>query len=100
MTTTTDTPPTARQSAVLAAIVRHMATHGGQCPTVREMMAATGITSPNGIVGHLLALEKKGRLTTATTIGPAVARGVRVRGLADALEATVRAWARENGVEL
>jgi SOS-response transcriptional repressor LexA len=98
--TTTDTPPTARQAAVLAAIVRHMATHGGQCPTVRELMAATGITSPNGIVGHLLALEKRGLVVPATADGPAQARGVRVRGLADALEAAVKAWAKENGVEL
>lgn len=32
-------------------------------PTIREIGANFGITSPNGVISHLKALEKKGRIT-------------------------------------
>lgn len=53
------TPLTARQNEVFDIIAdfidrRHFA------PTVREIMDELGVSSPNGIVGHLDALEAKG----------------------------------------
>jgi repressor LexA len=41
-------------------------------PTVREIAAAMGISSVNGVQGHLDALEKKGVLRRK----PGIARGI------------------------
>lgn len=43
-------------------------------PTVREIAAEVGIASPNGVIGHLRALEKKGLIRTT----PEKARGIAV----------------------
>jgi SOS-response transcriptional repressor LexA len=59
--TETKTPPpvalTERQAEVLAFIEKNSGMYG---PTVREIAAGLGIRSPNGVTGHLDALEKKG----------------------------------------
>jgi repressor LexA len=43
-------------------------------PAIREIAAAMGIRSPNGVVCHLNALEKKGLITIRRN----VARGIEV----------------------
>jgi len=50
---------TARQSAVLN-FVRDHTMRLGYPPTVREIADRFGIASPNGVIGHLKALENKG----------------------------------------
>jgi len=55
------TPLTARQAEILACMYRHEA-DTGRPPTYREIMADTGITSPNGVRCHVKALERKGYL--------------------------------------
>lgn len=65
------TEPTDKQAALLDYIRRREEAHDP--PTVREIMAAFGIRSPNGCACHLRALEKKGLIT----IKPATARGIR-----------------------
>jgi repressor LexA len=56
---TTSTPPTLtpRQQEVLDFIRERTRSYG---PTIREIMAEFGFTSPNGAVCHLVALERKG----------------------------------------
>ena len=56
---TTSTPPTLtpRQQEVLDFIRDRTRSYG---PTIREIMAEFGFTSPNGAVCHLVALERKG----------------------------------------
>jgi len=78
--TATTRPPTKRQATVYAAIVRHWARYG--CgPSVRELMRAANTASPNGVVGNLRALVRKGLIEwdrdgTARGIWPA---GLRAR---------------------
>jgi repressor LexA len=56
--TTEDRPPlTDRQQELLDLVVAHSKMYG---PTVRELCAAANIVSPNGVVCHLKALERKG----------------------------------------
>lgn len=56
--TTEPTPPlTTRQAQALAFIKANAAMYG---PTIREIAEAMGIRSPNGVVCHLDALERKG----------------------------------------
>jgi SOS-response transcriptional repressor LexA len=55
-------PPTPRQAEMLDFIRGHIRDHGFS-PSVREIGAALGITSPNGVLSQIRALEKKGRLT-------------------------------------
>jgi len=51
--------PTKRQQQLLDYMTQHALAEG--CPaTIREMMGALAVQSPNGIVCHLIALEKKG----------------------------------------
>lgn len=57
MTTTQPRPMTPRQAEVLEFIRANSGMYG---PTVREIAAQFGIRSPNGVVSHLRALEKKG----------------------------------------
>lgn len=52
-------PLTARQLAVLEFLHAH-ATYVGYPPTVREIARRFDISSPNGVVCHLKALEQKG----------------------------------------
>jgi repressor LexA len=53
-----DRPPlTDRQQELLDLVVAHSKLYG---PTVRELCAAANIGSPNGVVCHLKALERKG----------------------------------------
>ncbi len=58
MTTDADPKPlTPRQAQVLAFIKTNMAYYS---PTVRQIAQQFNIRSPNGVVCHLNALEKKG----------------------------------------
>jgi len=56
----------------------------GYGPTVREIAAAFGIQSPNGVVCHLKALEKKGLITREPNMSRAIqlaAEPIREKGL-------------------
>ncbi|MDO4585657.1 MAG: hypothetical protein Q4D62_16370 [Planctomycetia bacterium] len=57
--TTSKLPLTARQREALEFIRRCVRKRGYE-PTVREIGDQMGINSPNGVVGHLVALERKG----------------------------------------
>ena len=58
MTTDADPKPlTPRQAEVLEFIRANMAYYS---PTVRQIAQQFNIRSPNGVTGHLNALEKKG----------------------------------------
>ncbi len=50
---------TDRQREVLTFLWDYLCEHGYQ-PSTREMMREIGATSPNGVVCHLYALQKKG----------------------------------------
>lgn len=52
-------PLTEKQAAVLAFIEQNPVLYS---PTVREIAASLGYKSPNAVVVHLDALEKKGRI--------------------------------------
>jgi SOS-response transcriptional repressor LexA len=52
-------PLTARQLEILGVIRAHVRDRGFP-PSIREIGAITGITSPNGVVCHLRLLAKKG----------------------------------------
>ena len=51
--------PTTRQRELLD-FMSDFQRENGCPPTVREMVSHMGGQSPNGIVGHLISLEKKG----------------------------------------
>ena len=53
---------TPRQAEVLGFIMSFQAEHG-YAPSIREIAVAIGTTSTNGIIDHLLALERKGRIS-------------------------------------
>jgi repressor LexA len=70
--TTDDHKPvelTPRQAEAVAYIKANSHLYG---PTLREIAAAMGISSVNGVQGHLDALEKKGVLRRK----PGIARGI------------------------
>jgi repressor LexA len=71
MTTSEQKPVelTPRQAEAVAFIKANSHLYG---PTVREIAAAMGIASVNGVQGHLDALEKKGVLRRK----PGIARGI------------------------
>jgi repressor LexA len=71
MTTSEQKPVelTPRQAEAVAFIRANSHLYG---PTIREIAAAMGIASVNGVQGHLDALEKKGVLRRK----PGIARGV------------------------
>jgi len=71
MTTSEQKPVelTPRQAEAVAFIKANSHLYG---PTVREIAAAMGISSLNGVQGHLDALEKKGVLRRK----PGIARGI------------------------
>jgi len=62
---------TKRQQEVLSFIVANSHLYG---PTVREIAAGIGVSSPNGVVCHLAALERKGAIVRH----PKRARGIEV----------------------
>jgi SOS-response transcriptional repressor LexA len=53
--------PTSRQLAILGFIQDHVALVG-YAPSIREIAGHFGIASPNGVVCHLRALERRGYL--------------------------------------
>jgi repressor LexA len=67
-----DTKPslTEQQARVLQFITDNAAMYS---PTVREIAAAFGFKSPNGVTCHLVALERKGYLKRHRTV-----RGIEV----------------------
>lgn len=65
--------PTTRQMLVLRFIHEHMVLHGVP-PTLREVGAALGIRSTNGVAEHLRSIERRGLLVRQDRIS----RGCRV----------------------
>ena len=90
-------PLTPRQAEVFRLIGESVATRG-RPPTLRELMADTGIGNMNGVKGHLILLERKGliRLTrpAETGRGRHVACGIEVVGLAAVIGGVVRKFVR------
>lgn len=71
-----DTPVlTDRQSRIFEFIKSYVATKG-MPPTVRDIGSKFGIRSPNGVMCHLKALEKKGVIERSSQIS----RGIRIVG--------------------
>jgi repressor LexA len=78
-----DDAPTERQMEIYA-FIRDKIHSRGYGPTVREIGAAFKIRSPNGVVCHLKALERKGLITRGKNMSRAielVAEPAHVRGL-------------------
>jgi repressor LexA len=50
---------TPRQQQIFSFICNHVQNQGWP-PTIREIACAFGIRSPNGVAGHLSALQRKG----------------------------------------
>jgi SOS-response transcriptional repressor LexA len=71
--------PPGQYNAVVA-IVTLLRRHG-RAPSVRELAVEMGVRSPNGVVVHLDALERKGWLTRGRDGGHAKARSIRLTGL-------------------
>ena len=71
MTTEPETQLTPRQREVYDFIRQHSAFYG---PAIREIAAGLQIRSPNGVVCHLDALERKGYISRKR----GVARGIEV----------------------
>lgn len=76
-------PLTPRQRAILRYLHWHVRTHG-MPPTVRDVMTAFQIRSPNGAVYHLNALIGRGLIEVSRT----TARGIRLVGARLTLEFT------------
>ena len=76
--TTPETPLTQRQAEVLEAIRSLTAMHGYP-PTIRELCAVLGISSPNGVYCHLPPLKKRGLITQEAKLS----RSIRIVGDAD-----------------
>lgn len=86
-------PLTDSQHAVLAAMARlYLAT--GRMPTYRETCDALGISSPNGLLAHLQALERKGyvRVNRVAPGKKVKARSVEIVGLAEAVTPAARTF--------
>ena len=62
---------TDRQRAVYE-FIRDKIQNRGYGPTVREISREFGIKSPNGVVCHLKALEKKGLITREPNMSRAI----------------------------
>jgi len=56
---------TERQNLVFQFILSHIGEHSNP-PTIREIAAELNLKSPNGVVGHLKALERKGLITRSS----------------------------------
>ena len=87
-------PLTDRQAEILREIVRHTAAAGSP-PTVRELCAAFGIASPNGIVCSLKAIATKGWIEWAANSGKS--RNIVVPELRAALAAAGAAYLENLG---
>ena len=74
--------PTARQGRVLAYIRGYIGEHGFP-PSIRDIGAALDIRSPNGVVAHLNALERKGLIRRRDKADGRVgrARSIRLPGV-------------------
>lgn len=77
-TATSDIPLTDRQRQMLRAIHDH-AKRFGCYPTLRELMRAMGIKSPNGVMGHVHFLRRKGYIERHK--GEINARSLRLVGM-------------------
>lgn len=64
---------TARQQCVLTFLREFMAAHSYP-PSIRQIGEHFGFRSPNGVMYHLLALERKGLIVR----DPMTARGIRL----------------------
>jgi repressor LexA len=64
-------PTTERQQAVYE-FIRDKIRHRGYGPTVREIGLQFGIRSPNGVMCHLKALERKGLITREPNMSRAI----------------------------
>ncbi len=73
---------TDRQRQILE-FIRHEVDAGGMPPTVAEITTAMGVSSTNGIRGHLQALERKGVIELI----PNASRGIRLVGSQEAEQA-------------
>ncbi len=62
---------TGRQREVFE-FIRDLITNRGYGPTVREIGDNFGISSPNGVMCHLKALEKKGLITREPNMSRAI----------------------------
>ena len=62
---------TSRQEAIYS-FIRDKIVHRGYGPTVREIGAEFGIKSPNGVMCHLKALEKKGLIIREQNMSRAI----------------------------
>lgn len=87
-------PLTARQKKVLDIITERIVDRG-YGPTIREIGELTGIRSPNGVMCHLKALEKKGHIKREANLS----RGIElVNSPVDTLRkharSLVRSWDR------
>lgn len=83
MTATDEQPAlTDRQFDIYAYIVGHWGANCGSYPTIREICDKFGISSPNGVMCHLIALEKKGYIS----LEDKKSRSIRVVGLAGQIE--------------
>ena len=97
MTATRDL--TDRQRQILRHLVLAYAEHGRPA-SIREVMRAAGVTSPNGAVCHLDALIKKGYLRYAGRAADAAAvtsRGLVVVGLDERIRAAAREYLADLG---
>jgi repressor LexA len=59
----TQPPLTRRQQQIFDFIKSHIEDKGWP-PTIREIGHEAGIRSPNGVMNHIRALKKKGRIET------------------------------------
>src|SRR6476469_2932760 len=78
-----DTPPTEKQNQIYAYIRKHIETKGFP-PAIRDICDAFGISSPNGVMCHLKALQKKGyinRVEKRDNQQRAQARGITIPGV-------------------
>lgn len=66
-------PLTSRQEEILN-FIRSSQAQNGYAPSVREIGAEFGISSPTGVMRHLKALESKGAMKRLKRNGRAVAR--------------------------
>lgn len=82
MTTTTRIALTPRQHEIYTAVIRYIRDHG-IVPTIREIAALVGISSPNGVVVQLQAIHRKGWVEFGRD---GLSRGLRVPELTDALQ--------------
>lgn len=70
---------TARQREVLCHVLDGLG--AGRCPTYRDLMAALGIASANGVACHVEALVRKGYLVREPFAARAFLAGPRLAGL-------------------